>query len=247
MFYIALFLLSLPLLATQGYEVYKQRCASCHLEHVDVKTLQKNFLHDNAILHLKAPSINQISYRLKTKVGDPHGDKEFQKMEAIEFVKEYVKHPDRQNSICSKTVLKHFETMPAIKDISDEDLEKVAAWIYDQKSDVLPKKRGFDFDKILQQAKKENKIIILEATSPTCHYCRWMEKTTLKDKEVQERLRQHFIFIPVDITKQKLPLGIEWNLTPSFIFITPKGKIIKTVPGAWEKEDFLKILDEVRK
>jgi len=246
MLYILLFVMPLYLLASDGYEVYQKKCASCHLEHVDVQKLQKNFLNDNSLLHLKAPTINQISYRLKTQIGDPYGDKEFQKLEAVEFVKEYVKHPDKQNSICSKIVLEHFDTMPPIEDISEEDLEKVAEWIYDQKSDDI-EKSGFDFNKILRQAKKEHKIIILEATSPTCHYCRWMEKTTLKDKEVQEYLKRYFLFVPIDITKQKLPLGIKWNLTPSFIFVAPDGKVIKTIPGAWEKGDFLKILNEVRK
>jgi len=101
------------------------------------------------------------------------------------------------------------------------------------------------FEDALQRAKKEHKIVLLEATSPQCHYCRWMERTTLKDPEVQKTLGKHFIFLQVDVTKEQLPLGLDWSLTPSFIFITPQKKVLKTVPGAWKKKDFLMILHEV--
>ncbi len=101
------------------------------------------------------------------------------------------------------------------------------------------------FEEALQRAKKEHKIILLEATSPHCHYCRWMERTTLQDPEVQKILTKHFIFLQVDVTKESLPLGLKWSMTPSFIFISSDKKVLKKIPGAWKKEDFLMILREV--
>ena len=101
------------------------------------------------------------------------------------------------------------------------------------------------FEEALQRAKKEHKIILLEATSPQCHYCQWMERTTLADPEVQKILDKHFIFLQVDVTKESLPLGLEWSMTPSFIFISSDKKVLKKIPGAWKKEDFLMILREV--
>ncbi len=243
----ALWILPMLLFAVDGYEVYKKRCASCHVEEIPYEKLRENFMHGNKILHLKAPTINQLSYRLKLRIGDPKGDRDIQEMEVVEFVKEYVKHPDKSRSVCSKVVRRTFKTMEPIRDISDEELEAIGSWIYNHSFKKEEKNGSFDFQKLLEKAKKENKIIVLEAVSSTCHYCHWMEKTTLSDQEVQRILQKYFIYVPVDVTKESLPLGLEWKLTPSFIFIDQNGKVLKKIPGAWEKEDFMKILKEVRK
>lgn len=104
---------------------------------------------------------------------------------------------------------------------------------------------GLDLDAIVQKAKAQHKSVLIELVSPTCHYCKIMD-TTLQDKDIQKALKR-FYFVKVDVTKESLPPALEWRLTPSFIFIDQNGKPIKKVPGAWQKDDFLKILKEVQK
>ena len=49
----------------------------------------------------------------------------------------------------------------------------------------------------------------------------------------------------VDISKNRLPLGLKADMTPTFFFIDKNEKVIKAIPGAWNVEDFLEILKEI--
>ncbi|MRI59405.1 MAG: hypothetical protein C6H99_07860 [Epsilonproteobacteria bacterium] len=236
-----LLLAAVALWAVDGYEVYKRHCASCHQKFIPFEKLKRNFEHNNTILKLKAPTINQLSYRLKGRIGDPKGDEEIHRMEVVEFIKDYVRRPDPSKSVCMEEVQRAFKTMPPMK-LSDEELEAVGEWIYDfyQK----PKSKG-TFDDLLQKAKKGHKIIIIEATAPYCHYCKRMDQV-LQSPKVKKRL-QDFLLYKVDVSKEALPLGLEWSMTPTFIFVDEKKRVLKKVPGAWGEEDFIQILDEVKR
>ncbi len=95
------------------------------------------------------------------------------------------------------------------------------------------------------KARKENKIVMIYLYSPECHYCKEMDETTFKDKKVQEIINKYFA--PVKVRKC-IELGLKVRKkygylgTPTFHFIKPDGKKIKSIFGAWKKEDFLKIL-----
>ena len=123
---------ALPLFALSCESVYLQHCAACHQRFVNTELLKKNFVEmDNKLLKLKAPTINQLAFRLKEQIGDQEGDREFHIMEVTAFVKDYVYFPNRQKSICTPPVLRQFDTMPSMKgQISEADLESVTEWVY---------------------------------------------------------------------------------------------------------------------
>ena len=104
---------------------------------------------------------------------------------------------------------------------------------------------GLDLSALVQKAKQQNKTLLIELTSPRCHYCKIMDKT-LATKQVQEAL-QCFYFVKVDVTKESLPNEIFYSLTPTFLFFSSDGKLVKKVPGAWKSDDFVKILAEVKR
>ena len=120
-------------LYADGEEIYKQKCAECHAYYVPVDILMENFMKlQNKKLQLKGPTINQLNFRLKQMIGEADGDREFHKMEVVEYVKDYVYKPDKQKSVCIPEVLDSFETMESMQGkISEEDLEAVAEWIYE--------------------------------------------------------------------------------------------------------------------
>ncbi len=104
----------------------------------------------------------------------------------------------------------------------------------------------FPYKEALQKAKELHKPIMIEITSSHCHYCKWMENRTLADDEVQELIQKRFIPVRIDVSKESLPKGIDYGMTPTFIFMDWSGKIIKKVPGAWKKGDFIQILQGVK-
>lgn len=234
--------------ASAGKDVYEKKCASCHKEYIPMDTLKKNYLdYNNTLLKLNAPTINQLSYRLKQRIGNPKGDKNIHRMEVSAFISDYVYHPNRDKSVCLPDVMQHFKTMPSLKDqISEDELEEVNTFIYEY-YDASVKERSVKyegFEEVLKRAKKEKKIIMIKAMREDCHYCRKMEREVMIEKEVMNALKKDFITVMVDVSKMKLPLGIKAKLTPTFIFVDEDAKVLMNIPGAWDKTDFLLMLEE---
>jgi len=95
-------------------------------------------------------------------------------------------------------------------------------------------------------AKKNHKIIMLEAVRDGCHYCDDMQRGVFSDPAMAEWIEKRFIPVRITINRQKMPLSIDVGMTPTFYFVSEEMKVIKTVPGSWNQEDFKTILGEVR-
>lgn len=238
------------LLIADGKTVYENKCASCHQEFLSIDALKENFVdHNNTKLKLKGPTINQLSFRLKQNIGDPHGDEEIHLMEVSEFIKEYVYEPNKEKSICMDEVIEAFETMPSLKgQVSEDELDEVSEWIYNYDKGVSRKLAPTysSFEEAVQKAKKENKFVMIKATSEHCHYCKKMDHEVFSDPEVISAVEDSFVAVEIDIYKEQLPKGVQTKLTPTFFFLDSDKNIVKKVPGSWDKEDFLEILKEVK-
>jgi len=239
------------LLFSDGETIYKKKCASCHKDYMPMGLLKENFVDfNNTKLHLKAPTLNQLSFRLKSHIGDPKGDEEIHIMEVVEFIKDYIYNPDEAKSVCMKEVLESFDLMPSMKgDISPEDIEEVGEYIYhyDKNSLALHSVKYELFEGALKKAKLENRVIIIKATSKFCHYCKKMDREVLSDDDVLSKLKKDFVLVSVDVYKSSLPMGLKYKVTPTYFFVDADKKVLKVVPGALSKEDFLTILEELKK
>ncbi len=239
------------LFAMEGKEVYEKKCASCHQGYIPMAKLKENFQdYNNTLLKLTAPTLNQLSYRLKKSIGDPKGDNEIHRMEVAAFITEYVLYPNRQKSLCLDEVMQSFETMPSLAGkVSEEELEAVSTYIYDF-DEMVVKEHSVEyegFEKALQKAKKEHKIIMIKVMTKDCYFCRKMDREVMVEPEVVALLEEDFIPVAIDISTTKLPLGLKTELTPSFIFIDENAKVLLNIPGAWDKMDFLEILREAQR
>ncbi len=102
-----------------------------------------------------------------------------------------------------------------------------------------------DLDMALYKAKKQNKLVLIYIYSPHCGYCKKMDRTTFRDKKIQEIIKRYFIPVKVDSNSpegETIKNEYGYLGTPTFHFLEPNGKKIKSIFGAWEKEDFLMIL-----
>ncbi len=115
----------------KGEMVFDNKCSKCHEKSMDIQLLMRNFIEeDNKLLNLKAPTGNEISYRLKSQVGSDE-DREFHLLETADFMKDYLYEPDLSKTICLEGVIRHFETMPSMKGkISEEEIEDVNHFLY---------------------------------------------------------------------------------------------------------------------
>jgi len=243
-------LLCVVLFANQGKDLFESKCVSCHTSFIPMSKLKENFLdHNNTLLKLKAPTLNQLSYRLKQRIGDRHGDEDIHRMEVTAFMSDYVIHPDIDKSVCLEDVIQHFDTMPSLKGkITEDELEEIGTYLYDFDNEVIKDKsvKYEGFDKALQLAKNEDKIIMIKVMTKECHFCRKMDREVMIEKEVITAIQKDFIPVSIDVSIHKLPLNLKTEVTPSFIFIDKNAKVLLNVPGAWGIIDFLALLKEAK-
>lgn len=94
--------------------------------------------------------------------------------------------------------------------------------------------------------KQTKKVILLGVVRDGCHYCEDMEKNFFSDPEMLKYLDDKFIMSKVNISKEKLPLGLKVNFTPTFFILSTDLKVIKTIPGSWNKQDFKDLTEKIK-
>jgi len=114
-----------------GEKVFDNKCSKCHEKSMPIPLLMKNFIEeDNKLLNLKAPTGNEISFRLKQQIGSKE-DIEFHIEETADFVVDYLYEPDKAKTICLPGVIRHFDTMPSMKGkISEDEIRDVSFFLY---------------------------------------------------------------------------------------------------------------------
>lgn len=91
-----------------------------------------------------------------------------------------------------------------------------------------------DWSKALAEAKKQNKLIFLDAYASWCGPCKLLKKNTFPDKEAGEYFNKNFINVAVDMEKGDGPaLSVKYavNAYPTLIIINAEGKIITYTQG----------------
>ncbi len=125
-----LLLLSASLFGADGYEVYKNNCAKCHIEMISKTEALKKFKT------LKAPPMVEISNQLKNTIMIRSEDEEVHRFVTIAFIKEYIKNPSIDYFMCKAGAVDNFGIMPVQSHLKEDERQAVAEWIYDRYEDV---------------------------------------------------------------------------------------------------------------
>jgi len=237
------------LFGLDGAEVFKAKCASCHDYYIPQRQLFENYkTFHNEKLKLKAPTLTELSFRLKDQVGDRTTDAEGQTFEIEEYLAEFLKDPKAKKSILPKYVRSVYPDMPPVETTEDEQ-EALAKYMYEyaEKMMVMHGVKRHSFEEALKIAKEEGKIIMIEGYLPFCRGCIWMDRNVMVEPEVKAALNRDFVLVKTNLLTEKLPLGMKRLGTPSFYFIAPDGKtIIDMMEGTGKAEEFLALLADIK-
>lgn len=101
------------------------------------------------------------------------------------------------------------------------------------------------YDAALAKAKKESKPLMVVITTEQCRWCRKLEATTLQDAEIVSRINSKFQAVSVTKDKSIYPKTLTAKMVPTSYFIDPSTeKVIYSIPGYWDSEDYNSILDD---
>ncbi len=115
----------------KGEKIFENKCMECHQKSMPIPLLMKNFIEENnQTLKLKAPTGNEISFRLKQQIGNKE-DLEFHLHQTNDFLKDYLYNPNLSKTICLEGVIRHFKVMPSMKGkITENEIEEVNYFLY---------------------------------------------------------------------------------------------------------------------
>jgi len=96
---------------------------------------------------------------------------------------------------------------------------------------------------LLAKAKKENKLIFLDAYTEWCRPCIMMAKNVFTLDKVADFYNEHFINVSMDMEKGEGPaLNKKYGIQayPAFLYIDGNGKVVHRDGGYQEAEPFIK-------
>ena len=108
------------------------------------------------------------------------------------------------------------------------------------------------FDAATQQAKKENKHIIVDVYTTWCGWCKVMDRQTYGNTEVADYLLQNFVLAKVNgesssklswkgktITEREFARAVGVTGYPATYFLKPDAEVIGGAPGFIRATDFI--------
>ncbi|MFM2307104.1 MAG: hypothetical protein RLZZ367_1773 [Bacteroidota bacterium] len=99
-----------------------------------------------------------------------------------------------------------------------------------------------DWNKARAEAKQKNKYLIVDAYTDWCSWCKVMDRETFPDKEVVEFVSKNFVALKLEMEHNYgINVAMKYHVTgfPSFLILTPEGKLVKKLSGYMPPQDFL--------
>ena len=114
---------------------------------------------------------------------------------------------------------------------------------------------SINIDKLISEAKKSHKHVLIFLHKPHCSYCENMILFTLPDDEVAEKIKKNFIFVDIDISdseqvifddfngsKHEFAKSLSFDFYPSAVFIDEEEEVVYGQAGYKDEDQFLKTL-----
>lgn len=99
-----------------------------------------------------------------------------------------------------------------------------------------------NWSKALAEAKKQNKLIFLDAYTTWCGPCRMLKNNTFPDKAAGEFFNKHFVNIALDMEKgDGVALGTKFGVDayPTLIFADSDGNMVTFTQGYMEPKQLI--------
>lgn len=100
-----------------------------------------------------------------------------------------------------------------------------------------------DFEDAKYFAKKENKLVMMFISSPTCRVCNFMKENVFTVKEIQEYLNKNMVLYIVELGMDDVPEGFTYIGTPTTYFVRGDGSVVgKPIIGGTKPDYYIKKL-----
>ncbi len=104
--------------------------------------------------------------------------------------------------------------------------------------------QGKSWKEVLALAKKQNKLIFLDAYATWCGPCKYLQKNVFTDESVGVYYNDNFINVKMDMEEgEGIQLSEDLGVAsyPTLFFINGDGKVVHKTIGAMEADDFISL------
>ena len=120
--------------------------------------------------------------------------------------------------------------------------------IQKQSDDSMPQEIAWltDYDKALQQAKKEDKLVVIDFFATWCGPCKMMERTTFADERVRRRMTE-FVPLKIDVDQQR-EIAAKYGIQslPTTAVVGSDGRSVTRAIGYLDADRFLEVLSQAK-
>lgn len=101
------------------------------------------------------------------------------------------------------------------------------------------------YDAALEQAKKDNKIIMIMLSKEGCPACEYMKDIVFENDDVMDEFNINFIGVHLDVNEDYIPERYGYIGTPTFHFINKNETKIDRIDGGVNSRDFMLKMREI--
>ncbi len=114
---------------------------------------------------------------------------------------------------------------------------------------------SINIDKLVIEAKKSHKHVLIFLHKPHCSFCENMIEFTLPDEKIAQKIKKDFIFVDIDISdseeivfddfngsKHEFAKSLGFDFYPSSVFIDGEEEVVYGQAGYKDEDKFLKTL-----
>ncbi len=109
-------------------------------------------------------------------------------------------------------------------------------------SDIVWQK---DLAQALQQARQEHKLVMVMVEGKHCRWCKKMRYRTLSNESVTQKLSSYINVRVDEQDKKAMSMLPSIRGVPTIFFLYPDKKVIESVEGYYNVEDFLSFFKEI--
>ena len=97
------------------------------------------------------------------------------------------------------------------------------------------------------KAKKENKVVMILVEGEYCKWCKRMKHRTLSDESVLKRLKPYILVKVMREDENAVKNLPAINGVPTIFFMTADKKVLESVVGYFNVEDFISYINDIEK
>ncbi len=99
-----------------------------------------------------------------------------------------------------------------------------------------------DFNSALNTAQNTNKLILVDVHAPWCGYCKEMDKNTLQDARVTQKLSNYVLLKINGDENPEFMKRYQIYSYPTILILDSSGNLVKTISGYQSPENFVNMI-----